>query len=198
MAEVQIYRLSNKHNAILEHMIANPTMKLGEVAAIFEVTPAWLSVIVHSDAFQEELRKKRGEVFIPAMLTLQEKLTGMAHLTLDKLGEALDNGKLSPMETLEVSSQTLDRLGYGTKPAQAAGGTTVIVNGAVPTDVLQQARASFGRTYDQQHDRLESSPNTLNHTAAAAEESHIEDAEICDPAPQQQQAGGDRSLGGTE
>ena len=144
MSKVQVLRLSNKHEAILEHMVANPKQKLSEVAAEFDVTPAWLSVLIHSDTFQEALRKKRDEVFHPAQISLQEKLTGMAHLALDKLGEEIDNGKVSPALLLETSNGVLDRLGYGTKPA-GGGSQTNIFMGAVSSGALHDARAAFGQ-----------------------------------------------------
>lgn len=152
MSKVQVLRLSNRHEAILEYMIANPTRKLGEVAAEFDVTPAWLSVLIHSDTFQEQLRKKRDEVFHPAALTLQERLTGMAHLALDKLGEEIDNGKVSPALLLETSNSVLDRLGYGTKPAGNGGGNTNVFFGAIPSTVLHDARQTFGQRVDEKQE----------------------------------------------
>jgi hypothetical protein len=145
MSKVQVMRLSNRHEAILEYMVANPTVKLSEVAATFDVTQAWLSVLIHSDAFQEALRKKRDEVFHPAAMTLQEKLTGMAHLALDKLGEEIDNGKVSPALLLETGNSVLDRLGYGTKAAGGGGNQTNVFLGSVPAGVLQDARQTFGQ-----------------------------------------------------
>ena len=145
MSKVQVLRLSHRHDQILQHMIANPTEKLGDVAARFEVSQSWLSVIVHSDTFQEELRKKHAEVFHPAQLSIQERLTGMAHLALDKLGEEIDNGKVAPGLLLETADSVLDRLGYGTKPAGGGNSQTNVFYGSLPPGVLQDARASFGQ-----------------------------------------------------
>lgn len=145
MSKVQVMRLSNRHEAILEFMVANPTVRLGDVAAEFDVTQAWLSCIVHSDAFQEALRKKRDEVFLPAALTLQEKLTGMAHLVLDKLGEEIDNGKVSAPLLLETGNSVLDRLGYGTKAPGGGPAAQTNVFYGVPANVMHEARETFGR-----------------------------------------------------
>ena len=182
MAKVQVLSLSNKHRAILEHMVANPAQKLGEIAATFDVSPSWLSVLIHSDAFQEELAKKRGEVFHPAMVSLQERLTGMAHLVLDKLGEEIDNGKLTGGQLIETSTSVLDRLGYG--PDRPAGGGPTQNNyfiGAVPANVVHEARANFGRRQQEE----------------------VEDAEIVDDETDRAiqpklAAGGDSAEGGTD
>jgi hypothetical protein len=147
MAKVQVLRLSEKHQQIIHWMIANPTEQLGDVAARFNVSQSWLSVLIHSDTFQESLRKKSDETFHPAQLSLQEKLTGLAHLALDKLGESIDNGQVSPGLLLETSSGALDRLGYGTKPNAGPLGPTQnnFFLGSVPSSVLQDARETFGR-----------------------------------------------------
>ncbi len=147
MSKVQVLRLSEKHQQILQHMIANPNDKLGNVAATFDVSQSWLSVLIHSDTFQEQLRKKHDEVFHPAQLSLQERLTGMAHLALDKLGEEIDNGKVSAPVLLETTNSVLDRLGYGSKPAGGMPGAPVQNNyylGSVPSNVLHEARETFG------------------------------------------------------
>lgn len=145
MSNVQVLRLSNKHQAILEYMVANPNEKLRDVAAVFDVTQPWLSTIVHSDAFQEALRKKRDEVFHPAALSLQEKLTGMAHLVLDKLADEIDNDKVSAPVLLETSNSVLDRLGYGTKSAGAGASSQTNVFFGVPANVVSEARETFGQ-----------------------------------------------------
>lgn len=150
MSKVQVLSLSHKHREILNYMVANPTEKLGDVAARHNVSQSWLSVLVHSDAFREALRKKQDEVFHPAMLTLQERLTGMAHLTLDKLGEEIDNGKLTAPQLLETSTSVLDRLGYGTKAAAPNGAPTQ--NNyffEAPVNAVQRARQTFGQRVHQ-------------------------------------------------
>lgn len=145
MAEVQIKRLSNRHEEILEFMVLNPTMKLRDVALFFEVSQPWLSVLIHSDIFQDKLRERRGDLFLPAAADLRQKMTGMAHLVLDKLGEHLEDDKVTTGQLLEVGDSVLDRLGYGTKPA--AGGGPVQNNNFynVSPGLLSQARDNFGR-----------------------------------------------------
>lgn len=141
MGKVQVLRLSHKHQEILHYMIANPAEKLGDVALRYGVTPAWLSTLVHSDAFQEELRKKQDEVFHPAMVGVHDRLTGVAHLLIDKMEEMVENNKFTPGQVLEASDSVLDRLGYGTKGAGApAGGVTINNYASVPAGAVAQAR----------------------------------------------------------
>lgn len=146
MAEVQIKRLSHRHHEILMYMVANPTAKLGDVAAEFGVTQPHLSIVIHSDIFQEELTKKLDGVWHPLKEGLNERLTGMAHLVLDKLENNLENDKFTPGQLIEMGDSVLDRLGYGTKSAAPQGGQqTNVYIGTVPGNVLADARETFGK-----------------------------------------------------
>ena len=116
----QIQRVSIKHEAILDHLMAYPTMKLGDVAAQFGVSQPWLSTVIHSDAFQALLRDKQGIAFHHTVLPLREKMMAVAHQAFERIVDML------PMETevknlSSVAEGVLDRLGYGTK-------ASVIVN----------------------------------------------------------------------
>jgi len=141
-----IKRVSIKHEAIIDFLIANPTMRLRDVAAHFGVTQPWLSCIIHSDAFQTLLREKQGVVFHHTVLPIREKMMNIGHMALDKLAEQL------PMETdtrtiANVAESVLDRLGFGTK------GAVVNINNTVQNtqvnvlrDELEAARALIGKT----------------------------------------------------
>lgn len=138
MAEIQEVRI--RHEAIMDFMIANPTVKQGDIAAKFGLTEAWLSQVIHSDAFQLMLRDKQDKIFHHTVLPLREKMTVAAHLGMDRLIERL------PQETeLEVLRKTseglLDRLGFSPKgnlnPAPGGvGGVVVNIN----LSELEQAR----------------------------------------------------------
>jgi len=112
MSEIQT--LSIRHEAIMDYLMANPTVRLMDVAKAFKVTQGWLSQIIHSDAFQQKLSEKQNVVFHDTVLPLREKMVLVAHQALDRLAETL------PMETetrtvAQVAEGVLDRLGFGTK-----------------------------------------------------------------------------------
>lgn len=109
-------QLSIRHMEIMDFLMSNPRVKLGDVAARFGVTQGWLSQIIHSDAFQAMLAEKQSIAFHETVLPIREKMKNVAHLALDKLAEQLP--KEQEVSTLSsVASSILDRLGYGTKPA---------------------------------------------------------------------------------
>lgn len=112
MPEVQ--SLSVRHQAIMDYMLANPTVRLGEVALHFHVSQPWLSCIIHSDAFQRELREKQDVLFNGTVLPLREKMTVVAHKMLDKLMDT-DSSTLDVDTAAEVGISMLDRLGFSPK-----------------------------------------------------------------------------------
>lgn len=117
MAEsAQIQKVSPRHEAILNYLIANPTVKKAEVAAQFGVSQAWLSTIIHSDAFQAKLRARQEEVFEVAVLSgIEDKLLGVAHQAAERLGELLplqDNVR----DISDTMDKALKSLGYGRAP----------------------------------------------------------------------------------
>lgn len=117
MAEVQVKGLSIRHEAILEFLMANPTAKLGDVAVRFQVSQAWLSVIMHSDAFRAKLAERQDESFGAVVLPLREKLMGVAHQAVDKLGEAIENASAATEKQFiaDTADKLLKNLGYSPK-----------------------------------------------------------------------------------
>jgi hypothetical protein len=115
----EIQRLSVRHDAIMDFLMANPCIKLGDVAAHFSLTQAWLSQVIHSDAFQTRLREKQHIAFHHTVLPLREKMQNIAHMALDKLAEDLP--RESDMKTvLATADSVLDKLGFGSKNATTA------------------------------------------------------------------------------
>ncbi len=120
MAAVQLSNIRLRHQAIADWLIANPDRTQGECAQAFGITQAWLSVIVNSDIFREYLQSRLNEVSTPVMYTLREKLMGVAHRAVEKLGACVDNSQ-DPEYILAAADKALHRLGYaptrGPEPA---------------------------------------------------------------------------------
>lgn len=138
MAEIQ--KVSVKHEAIMDYLIANPQIRLQDVAMYFKMTQSWLSQVIHSDAFQAMLREKQNTQFHHTVLPIREKMHAIAHMALDKLAEQL------PMETetkttAQVMESVLDRLGYGTKTAPGVQiNNTTNVQVAMVQNEMKEAR----------------------------------------------------------
>jgi hypothetical protein len=90
--------LSPKHDSLVEYLLHNPTMKMGEVAAYCGITRTALSIIVHSDLFQARLAQRREEYYGTVGRPIRDKIMGVAAAALDRLGEevetSLDGGFL--------------------------------------------------------------------------------------------------------
>jgi len=137
-------KVSHKHEDMMRFLIANPALKLGDVAAHYGVTQAWLSTILHSDAFQAKFRDMQDEYTGGLFLSIHDKLNGLAQVALDKIGEELEltTGMDAP---LKVGLSVLDRLGYGTKSTninvKASGAPGTITSVTVESTVLHEALA---------------------------------------------------------
>ena len=115
-----IQRLSATHHAIADWLIANPGKnQMERCATRFGYTRAWLSTLIHTDAFQALLRSKQEDVFHEVVIPLKEKIAGVAHAGLDRLGEHLDKADFK--ETADVTKDMLAALGYGPKAVPAGG-----------------------------------------------------------------------------
>lgn len=135
----QLQKVSVTHDQIMNWLIANPgTGMMGRCAIHFGLTPAWLSTIVHTDAFQAQLRDKQEKLFEAHIMPLEEKIVGTAHAAIDKLGEAIMT-EASTRVLADTTDKLLNRLGYG-----ATGGPTTVNNTQnnynVPKDMYAQAR----------------------------------------------------------
>lgn len=143
----QVQKLSHRHEAILHFMIANPTVPKWEIAAKFNVTQAWLSVVINSQAFQEAQAAYTDEAFHETVLPLRQKLMAAADAAVDRMN------KLIPIETdLEVVRKTTDSVleacGYSSPRPTAPGSTfnqqnNIFLGNASP-EVLARARDRIG------------------------------------------------------
>jgi hypothetical protein len=149
MAEVAIKRVSIKHESIMNFIMENPTVPLGEVANHFQVSQAWLSVIIHSPAFQDKLLEKQGVLFHHTVVaTITDKVSMIAHKTLDKLADKIEFME-STKELRETADMAMSNLGYGgggKNNGAVNGGPTVINNQQifVGREVYEAAQSRIG------------------------------------------------------
>lgn len=141
-----IQKVSVKHDTIMNYILVNPTVPLGVVARHFGVTAPWLSTIIHSDAFQAQLRRKKDAMFNTHVLPLGEKLLGLAHVAVERLGEQLDKTD-NPDYIADTAVMLLDRVGFSPKSPAPAATTMNVQNNIYQVDraTLEEARAAIGR-----------------------------------------------------
>lgn len=108
-------RVKYSHDAMIDHMIENPTISQTELAAMFGYTGAWVSRVVNSDAFLARLAERKSDLVDPAIaLTLDEKFRSLASQSLDIIQEKLHltRNPDTALKALELSTRAL---GYGAR-----------------------------------------------------------------------------------
>lgn len=114
---VQIDRISYTHDAVIDFIIANPSASQGNIASTFGYTPAWMSTIINSDAFQARLRARRGEIVDPALLaTVNDRFKNVLSRSLEKLADLLETPSPPPnviLKAVELGARGMDVGGFG-------------------------------------------------------------------------------------
>lgn len=105
----------------------------------FGRTPAWISTVYHSDAFQDFYRAREAEYSKELLQTVQEKIVGAAGQAIDALAQRLTlEADILPYDTL---LETVDILGRRSGLGEGKGGNTVVNNIAlVSREELQEYR----------------------------------------------------------
>lgn len=139
---VQIKKINWWHDAIINWMLAFPDKQLVDCARNFNVSRAWLSVIINSDVFKAELQSRQQDLGTIVDQDILTKLTSVAEGSLEELDRRISNdGASIPTKDLNnVAHNALASLGYGA-PKNPGG----IVNNfqvvTVSTEQLAAARA---------------------------------------------------------
>lgn len=150
MANKQIKKVNWWHEAIIDWMLENPDKKLSACAEYFDKSVSWISVIIHSAAFEDILTQRKMMHAHMVSLTLTEKLEGVAHTSVDLLEEQL--AKAVEEETMSIgcardtTEMAFKMLGYNPRNAgmkiQMGAGSQVNVGQATP-EALARARGAL-------------------------------------------------------
>lgn len=140
----EIQKVGIKHEAILDFLMCNPTMRMQDVAAKFGVSGPWLSCIVHSDAFQSMLRKKQDVAFHHSVLPIREKMQAVAGLALDRLLDTLPN-EADTRNLSAVADNVLEKMGFSSKAPAVQVNNSQTININTSRSELEEARALLGR-----------------------------------------------------
>ena len=109
---VHLQKLSNKHHAIMDYMLANPGLPLSAVADHFHVTQPWLSTVINSDVWRERYADRRNLMDQRLSESITNKLGTLADKSLDHLDQALDDEEISVREKHEIAKTALTALGF--------------------------------------------------------------------------------------
>ncbi len=168
----EIRKLTVNHNAIADWLIANPgKAQQRKCAEQFDITESWLSTLINQDAFQSLLKHKQESVFDQVVIPLQDKIAGVAHASVEKLGKVLDDtndGRL----VKDIGDSMLKALGYG---GQKAGPSFVFNNQTNHLTVNQDALAEARQRQSQHYGRTLESPSNTAESTPQIETSELQD-----------------------
>ena len=112
-----IAKTSYTHDAVIDFVIANPSVSQGAIAAHFGYTQAWMSIIMSSDAFRARYAERSAEIIDPQLkATVQDRFQAVLTLSLEKLADALSQPTPPPnvvLKAVELGARGLDIGGFG-------------------------------------------------------------------------------------
>ena len=120
-----IKKVSFTHEALILWMLENPHRPLRDCAEYFGYTQAWLSTVIHSDAFQEQLRKRQQEFAILTGVDIRNKLMTATNIAIDGLTKHLEKTE-DPEFLLDATDKLLHRMGYA--PASSRNPAGQVIN----------------------------------------------------------------------
>lgn len=120
-----IKKLRYTHEAMVDLIIQHPEISQNHLAALFGYTPSWVSNVMASDAFQEQLAKRRTEICDPILrATLEERTRALYLQSLAVLQQKLDSPEVSADVAIKAAELGARSLGLGqAKQAPEVGGT---------------------------------------------------------------------------
>lgn len=128
----RILALNYSHDAMVDTMIANPSINQNGLAAMFDKTPAWVSVILASDAFKMRLAARREQLIDPAILSsIEERFRALAEKSLEVLQEKLCQPQVSDDLALKAAALGAKALGIGGNASPK-----LVVNSSERLDIL--------------------------------------------------------------
>jgi len=144
----QIKRLSHKHMAMMDYMLANPAASMLEVATAFGVTLAWFSTVRNSDLFRQTYNERRAVISERQQEIVSEQLSAITTKGLKRLEDALDDEEIGVKTVLAITDLALKHSGLSSEKPKAS---VVVNNNTTNTAVItaddekalaiQQARA---------------------------------------------------------
>jgi hypothetical protein len=115
----RLQKVRYTHDAMIDILLAEPTIQQKELAKRFDMSEAWISRIIGSDAFQAALAKRRDDVANPIIAaSIDDKLSGLVNQSLEIIAEKLETSRSldTAFKGLEIGVKAL---GFG---ARQSGG----------------------------------------------------------------------------
>lgn len=122
-----IEKLRYSHEAMIDLIVARPTITQRQIAKEFGYTEGWISRILRSDSFREALATRTKELVDPIVLqNIEQRFEALVHQSLEILAEQL---QLHPSADLALKSAELGAraLGYGARQGAVNVTTNFVV-----------------------------------------------------------------------
>lgn len=144
-----ISKVRYSHDAMIDMIIANPSVKQTELAKIFDRSDYWVSMIVSSDAFQARLAERKSELVDPEIVaSIRDRISAVANASLTRIMEKL-SGPLGNLQSddflLKSAKLATDALGYGARVPTQTTNVAVVVQ--VPSKIA--SATEWAATYSQ-------------------------------------------------
>lgn len=162
MAENQIAKMRISHELILNWLVLNPEKTQGDCAKHFNVTEAWLSVVINSDVFQARWAERKSFLADQTDKLIIAQTRGVVNEGLNRL-ETLVRSSQDPAFVLSTTDKLMGRLGFGQKTVGAPISVTQN-NITVDSATLAAARASILGAATAEAARQNSEPEVIDVT----------------------------------
>jgi hypothetical protein len=150
-----IQRVRYTHDAMIDLIIARPEIHQNQLAKIFGFTPAWVSIVVNSDAFKVRLEQRKEELVDPTIrTTLQERFTAVTARSLEVLQEKLSKDASAipdnlVLKAVELGSKALGLGGNAAPPPPPTDHLSALAERLLALQGRPATRPSEVLTYDE-------------------------------------------------
>lgn len=141
---LRLKKIHYNHEAMINAIIQDPTLTQNDLAAIFDRTPAWISIMMQTDVFKARLAERRDEIIDPVLrATVNECFAALAKRSVEVLLEKLAAPNISDNLALRAAELGAKVFGPANTPPPPP---------AIPSDhlaVLAERMVSLGRRVGQ-------------------------------------------------
>jgi hypothetical protein len=152
----QIQKLSYKHHRIMDYMIANPRLRMGEIAKELGFSLSWMSIVVNTDLFKEELLRRRAAFNDENIRITQDRLASLGDKTLNAMEKKVDKANIAPdefsMDELRKTAETVLKAQgmMDSGPKVTVNNNTQVVNNSVDEATFLRAKEVLnGKKFEQ-------------------------------------------------
>lgn len=110
----RLQKVRYTHEAMIELIIAEPTLSQGQLAEHFGYSQGWISCVLASDAFQARLATRREEIIDPELrATIKERFQALVIQSLAVLQKKLNQPTVSDTLAIKAAELGAKSLGLG-------------------------------------------------------------------------------------